>query len=189
MGITLGSHDDNSAEGRAAWRARGARISEFPETLEAAEAARAGGDFIILGSPNVVRGGSHKGNASAIELIAMGLCDALASDYHYPSPRRAALMLAKSGLLPLEQAWALPVVMVAWGLLHAGTMWLNAARDQDAGEVLFGSGEAPEPPATLWGYGALVLGAASAALMRPSSSVMWASVGLEIHTLIQSTLM
>lgn len=107
QGLRLGSHDDHSPEDRATWRARGATISEFPETLEAAEAASAGGDHIILGSPNVVRGGSHKGNASALDLIAMGLCDALASDYHYPSPRRAALMLARSGLLDLAGAWAL----------------------------------------------------------------------------------
>lgn len=107
MGIRLGSHDDHHAADRSLWRNRGARISEFPETLEAAEAARAGGDHIILGSPNVVRGGSHKGNASALELIAMGLCDALASDYHYPSPRRAALMLERSGLLDLAGAWRL----------------------------------------------------------------------------------
>ena len=106
-GVRMGSHDDYSADAREIWRGRGVSISEFPETLEAAEAARAGGDHIILGSPNVVRGGSHKGNVSAIELIAMGLCDALASDYHYPSPRRAALMLARTGLLDLAQAWAL----------------------------------------------------------------------------------
>lgn len=106
-GITLGSHDDTTAEERAEWRARGAAIAEFPETPEAAESARASGDHIILGSPNVVRGGSHKGNASALDLIAMGLCDALASDYHYPSPRRAALLLAKSGLLDFAAAWAL----------------------------------------------------------------------------------
>lgn len=107
QGVRLGSHDDHTAEDRAIWRDRGVRISEFPETMEAAEAARGAGDHVILGSPNVVRGGSHKGNASAVELIAMGLCDALASDYHYPSPRRAALMLAKTGLLPIEAAWAL----------------------------------------------------------------------------------
>ncbi|WP_171228998.1 alpha-D-ribose 1-methylphosphonate 5-triphosphate diphosphatase [Ruegeria sp. HKCCA4008] len=107
MGVRLGSHDDATAETRAWWRDRGVRIAEFPETLEAAEAARSAGDYVILGSPNVVRGGSHKGNASAVELIAMGLCDALASDYHYPSPRRAALMLAKTGLLDLAGAWAL----------------------------------------------------------------------------------
>lgn len=106
-GLRIGSHDDQTAADRATWRARGAEISEFPETLEAAEAARAGGDHIILGAPNVVRGGSHKGNASALDLIAMGLCDALASDYHYPSPRRAALMLARAGLLDLSAAWGL----------------------------------------------------------------------------------
>lgn len=107
QGVRMGSHDDATSEARDKWRTRGVRIAEFPETLAAAEAARAAGDHIILGSPNVVRGGSHKGNASAVELIAMGLCDALASDYHYPSPRRAALMLVKTGLLDLAGAWAL----------------------------------------------------------------------------------
>ena len=107
LDVRLGSHDDQTAEDRAVWRGRGARIAEFPETLEAAEAARDTGDPVILGSPNVVRGGSHKGNASAVELIAMGLCDALASDYHYPSPRRAALMLERSGLMDLSGAWRL----------------------------------------------------------------------------------
>ncbi len=107
LGVRLGSHDDATADTREWWRKRGVSIAEFPETLEVAEAARAAGDHIILGSPNVVRGGSHKGNASAVDLIAMGLCDALASDYHYPSPRRAALMLAKSGLLDLAGAWDL----------------------------------------------------------------------------------
>ena len=37
----------------------------------------------------------------------MGQCDAIASDYHYPSPRRAALMLAKSGALDIAAAWRL----------------------------------------------------------------------------------
>ncbi|TMV09876.1 alpha-D-ribose 1-methylphosphonate 5-triphosphate diphosphatase [Ruegeria sediminis] len=107
LGVRMGSHDDALAGTRQIWRARGVHIAEFPETLEAAEAAKAAGDSVILGSPNVVRGGSHKGNASAVDLIAMGYCDALASDYHYPSPRRAALMLADAGVLDLASAWAL----------------------------------------------------------------------------------
>ncbi|MCR9126645.1 MAG: alpha-D-ribose 1-methylphosphonate 5-triphosphate diphosphatase [Rhodobacteraceae bacterium] len=107
QGVRMGSHDDRGAAHRAIWRARGVRIAEFPETLEAAEAARAGGDAVVLGAPNLVRGGSHKGNVSALDLVAMGLCDALASDYHYPSPRRAALLLARSGVCDLAQAWAL----------------------------------------------------------------------------------
>ncbi len=107
QGVRMGSHDDATAVDRDRWRQRGAPISEFPETLVAAEAARVAGDHIILGSPNVVRGGSHKGNVSALDLITMGLCDALASDYHYPSPRRAALMLSRTGLVDLAGAWAM----------------------------------------------------------------------------------
>ncbi|MEL6450605.1 MAG: alpha-D-ribose 1-methylphosphonate 5-triphosphate diphosphatase [Pseudomonadota bacterium] len=107
LGVRLGSHDDSTAAGRATWQARGADVAEFPETLEAAEAARATGAHVVLGAPNVVRGGSHKGNVSAIDLISMGLCDAIASDYHYPSPRRAALMVARTGLMGFAQAWAL----------------------------------------------------------------------------------
>ncbi len=107
QGVRMGSHDDRSGDERGDWRARGVRIAEFPETEVAAQAARTGGDAVVLGAPNVVRGGSHKGNASAIDLISMGLCDALASDYHYPSPRRAALMLARSGVVDMATAWGL----------------------------------------------------------------------------------
>ena len=106
-GVRLGSHDEATAEDRAIWRRRGAAISEFPETLEAAEAACAVGEPVILGAPNVVRGGSHKGNVSATDLIVMGHATALASDYHYPSPRRAVLMLERAGVVPLETAWGL----------------------------------------------------------------------------------
>jgi alpha-D-ribose 1-methylphosphonate 5-triphosphate diphosphatase len=105
--IRMGSHDDQSAETRAAWRARGGKIAEFPETHAAAEAAHDAGDFVVMGAPNVVRGGSHNGNLSALDLISMGMCDALASDYHYPSPRRAALMLADAGVVDLAEAWRL----------------------------------------------------------------------------------
>ncbi len=106
-GVKMGSHDDATAAARAVWRKRGVRIAEFPETLEAAEAAHDAGDKVVLGSPNVVRGGSHKGNVSAMDIITMGLCDAIASDYHYPSPRRAALMLEKTGVASWAQAWRL----------------------------------------------------------------------------------
>lgn len=106
-GVLMGSHDDRNSPDRRDWRRRGVAISEFPETLEAAEEARRGGDAIIMGAPNVVRGGSHNGNVSAIEMVMMGLVDALASDYHYPSLRRAAFLLADSGVADLHAAWAL----------------------------------------------------------------------------------
>ncbi|WP_425100843.1 alpha-D-ribose 1-methylphosphonate 5-triphosphate diphosphatase [Tropicibacter sp. S64] len=107
QGVLMGSHDDHSPADRAAWRARGVHVSEFPETFEAARAARAEGEAVILGAPNVVRGASHAGNASAQEMIAEGLCDALASDYHYPSPARAAWRCVELGLLDESKAWEL----------------------------------------------------------------------------------
>jgi Metal-dependent hydrolase involved in phosphonate metabolism len=48
----------------------------------------------------------------------MGHCTALASDYHYPSPRRAAFLLADKGVCSLAQAWALisggPARVMGW---------------------------------------------------------------------------
>jgi len=129
--IRMGSHDDHTSAERQNWRARGVRIVEFPETLEAAEAARDGGDAIILGAPNVVRGSSHKGNVSAVDLVSMGLCDALASDYHYPSPRRAALMLARTGVVDLAAAWAMVSQVPArvLGLEDRGTLDVGERAD------------------------------------------------------------
>ena len=40
-------------------------------------------------------------------MVAEGLCDALASDYHYPSTRRAVRRLVEEGALDLGAAWAL----------------------------------------------------------------------------------
>lgn len=130
-GVQLGSHDDSTAEGRTLWQGRGAHVAEFPETQEAADTAQQVGGRVVLGAPNVVRGGSHKGNVSALDLVTMGLCDALASDYHYPSPRRAALMLARSGLMDLAAAWALvssgPAGVL--GLTDRGTLEVGKRAD------------------------------------------------------------
>lgn len=106
-GVRIGSHDDRTAQARQRARDIGASVAEFPETQDAAAAARRGGDGIVLGGPNVVRGASHAGNISARTLVAEGLCDALASDYHYPSPRHAALTLAREGICDLANAWRL----------------------------------------------------------------------------------
>lgn len=105
--VRIGSHDDRTIKQRVDWREMGVKIAEFPETVEAAEAAQLGGDGIILGAPNVARGGSHNGNVSAIDLVALGLCDALASDYHYPSLRRAAFFLAEVGIVDFATAWGM----------------------------------------------------------------------------------
>lgn len=106
-GIHMASHDDATAGDRATWAARGVRISEFPESFEAAETAQAAGTPTILGAPNLVRGASHKGSVSAFGMVERGLATALASDYHYPSLRGAAWKLVDAGTLSLLDAWAL----------------------------------------------------------------------------------
>lgn len=106
QGVTLGSHDDATAAARETWRGLGARIAEFPTTREAADAAQDAGDPIVMGAPNVVRGGSHDKRLPARELLDAGACTALASDYHYPAPLGAARRLVAEGW-PLERAWPL----------------------------------------------------------------------------------
>jgi alpha-D-ribose 1-methylphosphonate 5-triphosphate diphosphatase len=106
-GVALLSHDDASPAQRQWYRSLGCRVAEFPTTLETAQEAAASGDEIVLGAPNVVRGGSHIGWIDAREMIGRGLCSVLASDYYYPAPLLAAFRLVASGTLALEQAWAL----------------------------------------------------------------------------------
>jgi alpha-D-ribose 1-methylphosphonate 5-triphosphate diphosphatase len=106
-GVPLLSHDDTSPQQRGWFRSLGCRLAEFPTTVETAEDAAAQGDDIVLGAPNVVRGGSHTGWIDATAMVGRGLCSVLASDYYYPAPLLAAFALASRGVLPLEQAWML----------------------------------------------------------------------------------
>jgi alpha-D-ribose 1-methylphosphonate 5-triphosphate diphosphatase len=106
-GVRMLSHDDESPAMRQAFRAQGVAIAEFPINEETAREAAAGGDFIVFGAPNVVRGGSHTGWTNAADMIAKGLCSVLASDYYYPAQLLAAFRLAADGVLPLPAAWDL----------------------------------------------------------------------------------
>ncbi len=106
-GIPLLSHDDTSPDQRRWFRALGCRLAEFPTTVETAQDAAAHGDDIVLGAPNVVRGGSHTGWLDAKDMVGRGLCSVLASDYYYPAPLLAALRLTAEEVVPLHAAWAL----------------------------------------------------------------------------------
>ena len=83
-GIALASHDDTTLEEVELAHNDGVAIAEFPTTIEAARASRAVGMSTVMGAPNVVRGGSHSGNASARELAEAGELDILSSDYVRP---------------------------------------------------------------------------------------------------------
>jgi alpha-D-ribose 1-methylphosphonate 5-triphosphate diphosphatase len=105
--VRMLSHDDDSPAMREAYRAMGVGIAEFPVNEETAREAAKAGDFIVLGAPNVVRGGSHTGWTRAADMIAKGLCSILASDYYYPAQLLAAFRLAADGVSTLPEAWNL----------------------------------------------------------------------------------
>jgi alpha-D-ribose 1-methylphosphonate 5-triphosphate diphosphatase len=91
--IPLASHDDTTEENVAdAIRDRVA-VAEFPTTIEAARGLHQAGIDILMGAPNVVRGGSHSGNIAAVDLAREGLLDILSSDYIPSSLLMAALQL------------------------------------------------------------------------------------------------
>lgn len=92
-GAVLASHDDTTAEQVAASAAHGAHFAEFPTTAEAARACRAHGIRVMMGGPNLIRGGSHSGNVAAEDLARDGLLDIVSSDYVPSSLLSAALML------------------------------------------------------------------------------------------------
>lgn len=105
-GLALASHDDTLAEHVEQAHAEGITVCEFPTTVEAARAARAHGLGTIVGAPNLVRGASHSGNVSALELARQGLVDAISSDYVPYSLLQSAFLLHTQADWPLHDAVA-----------------------------------------------------------------------------------
>lgn len=93
-GIALASHDDATDAHVGEAVEQGVRLAEFPTTMEAAKASRAAGMAVLMGAPNVMRGGSHSGNVSAQALAEADLLDILSSDYIPFSLIQAAFHLA-----------------------------------------------------------------------------------------------
>ena len=94
-GWPLASHDDATEAHVAESLAAGMTIAEFPTTVEAARAAHAGGMKVMMGAPNLVRGRSHSGNVSAMELAELGLVSILSSDYYPHSLLHGAFLLTQ----------------------------------------------------------------------------------------------
>lgn len=126
--IALASHDDTTVEHVLESVADGVAVAEFPTTVEAARASHAHGLEVLMGGPNVVRGGSHSGNVSALQLAEAGVLDILSSDY-------VPISL-------IEGAFALSKVAAVGGLAAAiRTVTLNPARATgmtDRGEIAVG---------------------------------------------------
>jgi alpha-D-ribose 1-methylphosphonate 5-triphosphate diphosphatase len=91
--IPLASHDDTTDENVSDAIRDRVSVAEFPTTMEAAHALHQAGIAILMGAPNVVRGGSHSGNIAAVDLAREGLLHILSSDYVPSSLLMGALHL------------------------------------------------------------------------------------------------
>ncbi|MGA0539799.1 alpha-D-ribose 1-methylphosphonate 5-triphosphate diphosphatase [Neotabrizicola sp. VNH66] len=93
FGAVLASHDDTTAPQVATSAGHGVHFAEFPTTAEAARACHDHGIKVMMGAPNLIRGGSHSGNVAAADLAEKGLLDILSSDYVPSSLLSGAMML------------------------------------------------------------------------------------------------
>lgn len=119
-GLALASHDDATIEHVAESLEYGTQVAEFPTTLEAAHASHHHGMAVMMGAPNVVRGGSHSGNIAASELVRLGVLDILSSDY-YP----AALLDAVFLISKMEDGYDLPRAVASASRKPAEAVGLN----------------------------------------------------------------
>lgn len=114
-GAPLASHDDEDVAHVDEAAELGATIAEFPVTAEAARRSREHGMVIVMGGPNLIRGGSYSGNVPAAELAEAELLDAFASDY---VPRSL-----------IECAFALTDERFGWSLPRAAALVTSAPAD------------------------------------------------------------
>lgn len=129
-GAVLASHDDTTAGDVARSHAHGATFAEFPTTIEAAAACRAAGIAVMMGAPNLIRGGSHSGNVAAQALAEADLLDIVSSDYVPSALLTAALMLGDIwGDLPRAVATVTRAPAAAAGLADRGHLDPGARAD------------------------------------------------------------
>jgi alpha-D-ribose 1-methylphosphonate 5-triphosphate diphosphatase len=92
-GISLASHDDATLTHVNDSYELGCSVAEFPTTMEAGEASHDRGLHVLMGAPNVIRGGSHSGNVAAKDFASRGWLDILSSDYYPTALLPAAVKL------------------------------------------------------------------------------------------------
>jgi alpha-D-ribose 1-methylphosphonate 5-triphosphate diphosphatase len=92
----LASHDDTTLDHVEEAVRNNVAIAEFPTTIEAAEALHGAGIKVMMGAPNLVRGGSHSGNIATADLASAGMLDVLSSDYVPSSLLMAAIAMPEA---------------------------------------------------------------------------------------------
>jgi len=123
FGAVLASHDDTTSDHVATSARHGVALAEFPTTMDAAHACHKHGIAVMMGAPNLIRGGSHSGNVAAEALAKIGLLDILSSDYVPAALLQAAVTLGEVwGDLPRAMATVTSSPARAAGLLDRGVI-------------------------------------------------------------------
>ncbi|MEL6997051.1 MAG: alpha-D-ribose 1-methylphosphonate 5-triphosphate diphosphatase [Pseudomonadota bacterium] len=126
LGAILASHDDTLVEHVDQSASNGVQLAEFPTTMDAARACHEKSIAVMMGAPNVVRGGSHSGNVAAHELADAGLLDIMSSDYVPAALLMGAVMLGErlgnmaQGLATVTVAPTKATHLLDRGVLEAG---------------------------------------------------------------------
>jgi alpha-D-ribose 1-methylphosphonate 5-triphosphate diphosphatase len=126
--VAVASHDDATAGHVNESIQDRVSVAEFPTTPEAARLSHEASIAVLMGAPNVVRGGSHSGNVAAEQLARDGVLDILSSDY-VP----ASLLMGAFALARRIEGYGLPRAI--------RTVSLNPARAtglEDRGEIAIG---------------------------------------------------
>ena len=85
---------------------------------------------VMMGAPNLIRGGSHSGNVAALELAELGLLDILSSDYVPSSLLTGAMMLGDQwGNLPRAVATVTSAPADAVGFTDRGQLAVGMRGD------------------------------------------------------------
>jgi len=153
FGAVLASHDDTTAEQVATSAGHGIRLAEFPTTVEAARACHEHGIKVMMGAPNLIRGGSHSGNVAARELADLELLDIVSSDYIPAALLQAAVKLGDIwGDLALGMATVTAAPAAAVGLTDRGVLEVGKRADL----IRFRVGEGVPMPRAVYARGARV---------------------------------
>lgn len=130
LNAALASHDDTLVEHVKRSAGYGIALAEFPTTLDAAQACRDHGIAVMMGAPNLVRGGSHSGNVAAGDLAEAGLLDIMSSDYVPSALLYSALILGDLwGDLPRAMATVTSAPARAAGLMDRGEIAVGNRAD------------------------------------------------------------
>ncbi|HEX3439670.1 MAG TPA: alpha-D-ribose 1-methylphosphonate 5-triphosphate diphosphatase [Pseudolabrys sp.] len=127
-GTPLASHDDTTPGHVEQAVADRVAIAEFPVTMEAAAGLHEAGIKVLMGAPNLIRGGSHSGNIASGDLARAGMLDILSSDY-VPS----SLLIAALRLPEAAEDFDLPAAMRTVSKTPAEVVGLT-----DRGEIAVG---------------------------------------------------